>query len=946
MGQAPQFALNVFAIPTFIVGLAALLLGFAVLHRGRGSRTSLLFLITTIPISIWLFTFSIMYCATNPQLALWWAKAGYLGVPMIPAAVYQFTTAVLKLNGRYHRSIRLSWLIFGAISLVALTTDLLIPRVRHFWWGYYPQYGALSVPFITAFFVLMLASLRLYLVAYQKSKPSSTQRQRAGTFLLAFSILNLGAVDYVAKHGIALYPFGYLPVFCFLVICIRAVWRYDLMDLTPTFAAADILKTMGEALLVLDHEGIIRVVNQTACQLLKQPEYDLVGTPLADVNRRLVSAQTQSALMNGAAAQHYEVRIREDSAVRVLEVSASALHAGASEYAGVVCVVKDITERKRMLRALRMSESRFARLAQSNIIGIIVVDLYGLVLEANDAFLQMMGYTRGELNQRCIRWDQMTPADQLSLNQRAIEEVRACGVATVREREYYRKDGTRIPVVVGAALLDGSRDRCICFVLDNTYRKLAEQKLLLLNETLEQKVAERSAAAEQRSRDLIHANQELDLVTQELRATNAKLQELSLLDPLTELLNRRGFQQALTQELEHMRRESTTLTALLVDIDDFKQINDRLGYTVGDVVIQEIAHQLKSCLRVTDHIARIGGDEFLVLLPDLRMAEAMGVAQKVRLSISGSPLWIGTGNAVPVTASLGLVNVDAKLTGIDALIAETHSMLRYSKNNGKNRISCKSDTEKQRANKGRAGSPLISDRLSRLRENRAVRTVIQPIVRLKDRQPVGFELLSRFSLGSFEMPEDVFRMSIEANLLSVVDRQCFEACVDAAAVLPDNFRRHVNLFPSTVTSVPAQELLHLLAQQQRGQFCIELSEQQILGESAHLTEAISALKRSGVLIAIDNVGFGRSSLESLILFEPDMIKIDKRCVQGVAHDPARARSLMRLLKVAGALGTEVIAEGIENQEDYELLRACEVPYGQGFFFGLPAELPVIIPCNV
>jgi len=423
----------------------------------------------------------------------------------------------------------------------------------------------------------------------------------------------------------------------------------------------------------------------------------------------------------------------------------------------------------------------------------------------------------------------------------------------------------------------------------------------------------------------------LEQVTGELREANTMLERLALLDPLTGLLNRRGLQQVLSREINLVRRDGAELLVLLVDIDDFKRINDALGYAVGDVVLKEISRKLQFSLRATDEVARIGGDEFMILLPQTRRAEGMRVGEKVRLALSGAPLSLPSG-PLRVTASLGLLAVSQSTPSIDELLSQSHIVLTRSKKSGKNRVSygwSPGQKEDER-------HPLTSV-LNGLRGGESLRAVMHPIINLADEREVGFEFLSRLIPGSFEMPDDFFRLSLEANMLTLVDHRCFQKCVAAAALLPRGIRRHVNLFPSTILDIPVQHLVESLPSNgARKDYCIEISEQQIIGDPSYLTETVDALKKEGVLVAIDDVGYGRSCLESVVLLEPDLVKIDKICVNGIGRDDTRARSLKRLLKVANSLGAEIVAEGIESREDLQVLRDLGVKSGQGYLWGVPA----------
>jgi diguanylate cyclase (GGDEF)-like protein len=425
----------------------------------------------------------------------------------------------------------------------------------------------------------------------------------------------------------------------------------------------------------------------------------------------------------------------------------------------------------------------------------------------------------------------------------------------------------------------------------------------------------------------------------ELDETNIRLEQLALVDPLTGLLNRRGLQQILSGQI-HRAGVGSDLLALLIDLDDFKAVNDTLGHAVGDVVLNEMTRRLRSSLRATDFAARIGGDEFVILLPETRMAEGIRVAEKVRLAIAGSPVVLSSEKPVRVTASLGLVVVAANISSIDELLIATHAALAKSKKAGKNRVSYDI----------KPNLPDILEHDLRNMHNQLLkspfRALRHSIYNLHDLKKVGYEFLSRSTLKHFEMPDDFFRVSLENNILTLVDHQCLKTCVSAAVrFLQPGTRCHLNLFPSTMIDIPIEHLIKELhaSKPVNVTFCVEISEQQIIGDPSYLVRPVEELKKAGILVAIDDVGFGRSCFESLILLEPDILKIDKGCITGVAKDKGRIRSLKRILNVAHVLESEVIAEGIESQEDLDALRDLGVKFGQGFFLDKPVECHELVP---
>jgi diguanylate cyclase (GGDEF)-like protein len=425
-------------------------------------------------------------------------------------------------------------------------------------------------------------------------------------------------------------------------------------------------------------------------------------------------------------------------------------------------------------------------------------------------------------------------------------------------------------------------------------------------------------------RDLAH-------VTRELQIANAALEKLTLIDPLTELLNRRGLQQALTREIQRMEREGGKSLVLLIDVDDFKRVNDTLGHAVGDIALKEVAHRLRGSVRGVDYVCRVGGDEFLLLLPNANPIEVIRVAERARASISTMIIQHSTGT-LRLTASVGAMMLRSDTPSIDELLATAHQLLQRSKESGKNRVAYEAgefdDTNTRHEQ---------ADMSARLARGKNLVTVKQPIFRLNDESPIGYEFLSRYSNGAFEMPEVFFRICSERNILTLVDHHCLRHALRAAMALPDYARFHVNLFPSTIIAIPVEHLLASFPQPiPRGTYCIEISEQQIIGDPSYLLEPVRALRKAGILIAVDDVGFGNSCLESLILLEPDILKIDKRCITGLARDRERIESLRRYVTLANTLNCETIAEGIETREDVNVLRDLGVEYGQGFLWGRPA----------
>jgi PAS domain S-box-containing protein len=234
----------------------------------------------------------------------------------------------------------------------------------------------------------------------------------------------------------------------------------------------NILESITDAFFALDNQWRFTYLNRQAEQLLQRTRKDLLGKNLWDEFPEAVG----SVLF-----EQYRKAISEQVSVefeafypplnRWFDVHAYPARDGLSVY------FQDITGRKRAEEALRESEARFRRFVESNIIGVVFADLDGKIAMANNAFLQMVGYTPEELHSGKMRWDEMTPPEYRYLDEQALNEFRKLGVCNYFEKEYIRKDGSRVPVLVGGALLEGSQDNTVCFVLDISDRKRAQEEL-------------------------------------------------------------------------------------------------------------------------------------------------------------------------------------------------------------------------------------------------------------------------------------------------------------------------------------------------------------------------------------------------------------------------------------------------------------------------------------
>jgi diguanylate cyclase (GGDEF)-like protein len=429
------------------------------------------------------------------------------------------------------------------------------------------------------------------------------------------------------------------------------------------------------------------------------------------------------------------------------------------------------------------------------------------------------------------------------------------------------------------------------------------------------------------------SDRRLSELSRELLAARAEAEHLATHDALTGCLTRAG----LARVLEGAHLDEAPLVALFVDCDDFDRVNDHFGHAVGDVVLRDLATRIRDALRAGDALGRLGGDRFLALLPATELIEARALAERVRLVVSTEPFAWDPG-PLQLTVSIGMARVSSDATSLEEVLSLARIGLQKSKIRGKNRVSAADDAQTATA----WLAPSLRAFMAVVQDGEGLTMFAQDIRALPSERPVGCELLVRGAPGPLASPADLFRMATEHHLSTTVDMFCLRLAVTAAVGAGLRGSIHLNLLPATLLEVATEQIVGLLAAPPPGvRWCVELSERQFLGDPEELVTAVGHLRRAGICVAVDDVGSCRGTLDSIVVLEPEVAKLDIRLVRGIAEDPMHRRVVERLVRLAAALDAEVVAEGIENRADLAVLLELGVTMGQGFLWGRPA--PVVSP---
>jgi diguanylate cyclase (GGDEF)-like protein/PAS domain S-box-containing protein len=421
-------------------------------------------------------------------------------------------------------------------------------------------------------------------------------------------------------------------------------------------------------------------------------------------------------------------------------------------------------------------------------------------------------------------------------------------------------------------------------------------------------------------------------VTKEQRAAHES-NRLAMYDPLTGLPNRRRMSNLLDSTIAAFRNKERACALMLIDLDRFKAINDSLGHPVGDALLKQVAERLTTIVGNVEQIARMGGDEFQVILPDAHNRVGLSdLANRIIESLS-HPYTIN-GSRCLIGASIGIAVSPYDAVTSDELVRNADLALYAAKGAGRGRARFFSQDLLQVAEDRRQLEHDLLDALA----NGEMAVHYQPIVSAKTEQVTGFEALLRWNhpkRGRIS-PAIFIPIAEDANLIPQLGEWTLrQACMDAAR-WPGELRVAVNVSPIQFASdaLPAIVMSALASSGMKPERLeLEITESVFLGDTAETDGRFAALKRLGVRLALDDFGTGYSSLGYLRTAPFDKIKIDQSFVRGTTEEGARNQAIIAaIVALANALGMETTAEGIESFDQLETMRRLNVSHIQGFLY--------------
>ncbi|MBI1945281.1 MAG: diguanylate cyclase [Deltaproteobacteria bacterium] len=432
----------------------------------------------------------------------------------------------------------------------------------------------------------------------------------------------------------------------------------------------------------------------------------------------------------------------------------------------------------------------------------------------------------------------------------------------------------------------------------------------------------------------VHAQLNVFQMVMELREKNHYLRDLVQRDPMTGLFNHAYLHEVLEREIGRAQRTGSPCSLLLIDLDHFKQINDKHGHQAGDYCLRTAAELFASSGRRSDAVARYGGDEFAILLPDTNRAGAAARGEALRAAMQHR----GSERRLPdVTLSVGVASYPEDGADRTQLLAAADRALYAAKRIGRNRVVAYSSDLGAPDELPATESGAEIERLLAINEvvnRRLAGFVYQPILSAETGAIFAFEALCRPKHASFPHPGSLFQTAEHAGRVVDLGRALRPVALEPLLRLPGDSVLFLNLHPLELADELVEEALeHYGAHAERIVF--EVTESSQIHDYNRMRDLISSLQSAKFRVAIDDLGAGYAGLNSVALLKPDIVKLDMALVRGIQRDGAAARLIKHLLEYARGENLQVVAEGIETADERRVVTDLGVPLLQGYYFAKP-----------
>ena len=431
----------------------------------------------------------------------------------------------------------------------------------------------------------------------------------------------------------------------------------------------------------------------------------------------------------------------------------------------------------------------------------------------------------------------------------------------------------------------------------------------------------------------------LEQEIEQRRAAELRVEHLATHDPLTNLPNRRGLYEELSELIYRSRRYKYSSAVIYVDLDGFKHVNDQFGHEAGDRLLTQVAANFKKIVRQTDSVARIGGDEFIVLITDIDRETTLITKIESLLREASTGLEF-EGHRVAVSASIGVALYPEHGDDAETLLHHADQAMYQAKHHGKNTFRFFTEDINAKAHRQRE----LQDNLRRALPNDEFTVFYQPIVDGRSGRVSSAEALLRWysaRLGQV-FPDEFIPAAESAGLIPEMGCWVLKKALETGADWNRQFDIGLRIAVNASTIQFRNSLLFDTIRQQLATHNwdpdlleVEITEGLLLDDSPEVNKYISEISNCGVRLSVDDFGTGFSALSYLKNYPVNTVKIDRSFIMDLPGDKENEVLVQAIIAMAHGLRLEVIAEGVETAEQWEFLRNLDCDFVQGYYFGKP-----------
>jgi diguanylate cyclase (GGDEF)-like protein len=393
------------------------------------------------------------------------------------------------------------------------------------------------------------------------------------------------------------------------------------------------------------------------------------------------------------------------------------------------------------------------------------------------------------------------------------------------------------------------------------------------------------------------------------------LREQARTDGLTGLLNHRACHERLGEEIARATVAERPLSVVVVDLDHFKTVNDAYGHAEGDKVLVAAAARLRSAVREDDVVARLGGEEFALILPGVGGERAGEAAERARAAIAEVEV-----GSTPLSCSAGVATFPDDARDAVRLLELADGAMYWAKRSGRDQ----SRRYDRRLSGHLSGDGQRAEVEALLADERSIVPVFQPVLELATGRVAGYEALARMPDGPYRPPDQWFAQAQRAGLGAELEAAALRAALRARD-RPDRTFLALNVSPGALVTPAVRDALP----DDLDGIVIELTEHELFSADDGLDRELTRLRARGARIALDDAGNGYAGLQQIIRIAPDILKLDRSLVDGIHDDPHRFALLEALISFASTTRAAICAEGVEQLDDLAVLAALDVTYALG-----------------